>query len=365
MRISILDPALRMLEGHFTDLDLRLAAYWASQGHTVTVHCQENAPATLDPLFASAKASLRRTFTVPSADWRMPGFDDVERLRLVAAAYHHDLLNLEAADLIVWPSASSACAMAHALYGLKTPAVFTIFESPGAISIAGPGAFAAAQDYMRLRRQKVVWGLHVEDFKPIWSSILSPENIELLPYPTAGQPLTRKPSRPLRVGLTGAFRTERRIDLLLPLIERLLGKGFAVNLQDSRGDVPAFSHDRLQRFGFLQDITPVISACDLIIWPAVTARYMSRPSGIVAESIACGVPLVMSSACYPAEMAIKQGAAMFFQRPYLDEVLEATDKAATQIEALREKALACAKRWNAKHGLKRLADRIVELAGMR
>ena len=78
----------------------------------------------------------------------------------------------------------------------------------------------------------------------------------------------------------------------------------------------------------------MIAACDLIIWPAVAASYLCRPSGIVAESIACGVPLVMSSACYPSEMAIKQGAAVFFHAPHLDEVLEATDKAAAQIEAL-------------------------------
>ena len=364
MRISILDPFLRTLGGHFTDLDLRLAAHWAAQGHTVTVHCRKNAPAALDPLFVSAKATLRRTFSMPSADWKKPGFDDVERLRLVAAAYHHDLLDLEPADLMVWPSASSACAMAHALYGLRTPAVFAIFEHPGAISTAGPGAFTASQEFMRLRRQKAVWGLYVEDFKPIWDSILDPEDIQLLPYPTAGMPLPRQPSKPLRIGLVGAFRNERRIDLVLPLIERLLDKGFAVNLQDSRGDVPARSHDRLERFGFLENITPVIAACDLIIWPAMASNYLCRPSGIVAESIACGVPLVMSSACYPSEMAIKQGAAVFFQRPYLNEVLEAVDKAAARIEALREKALLCATRWNDKHGLERLADRFIELAGV-
>jgi glycosyltransferase involved in cell wall biosynthesis len=150
---------------------------------------------------------------------------------------------------------------------------------------------------------------------------------------------------------------------VLPLIGQLLDKGFAVSLQDGLGYVPAFSHDRLERFGYLQDITPVIAACDLIIWPATASQYLCRPSGVTAESIACGVPLVMSSACYPAEMAATQGAAVFFHRPHLDEVMEATGKAAAQIEDLREKARSCAKRWNAKHGIRRLADRIVELAG--
>lgn len=364
MRISILDPSLRRLGGHFLDLDLRLADHWAAQGHKVTIHGRKDAPASLDPLFVNAGASLRRTFTAPSPDWLEPGFDDVERLRLEAAAYHRDLLELETADLIVWPSASAACAMAHALHGLRTPTVLTTFEHPGFASPASPGAFAASREYMRLRRQKVVWGLHVEDFKPIWSSIVGPENIQLLPYPTAGKPVPHKPSKPLRIGFAGGLRAERRVDLVLPLIGRLLDKGFAVSLQDSLDNLPAFSHDRLERFGFLQDITPAIAACDLVIWAALAGKYLCRPSGIVAEAIACGVPLVMSSACYPSEMAIKQGAAVFFQRPYLDEVMEATGKAASQIEALREKALSCAKRWNARHGLRRLADKILEVAGM-
>ena len=77
MRISILDPGLSKLAGHFTDLDLRLAGHWAAQGHTVTVHCRKDAPATLDPLFVNAKAALRRTFTAQitmarNVEFRLP-----------------------------------------------------------------------------------------------------------------------------------------------------------------------------------------------------------------------------------------------------------------------------------------------------
>lgn len=364
MRISILDPGLSKLAGHFTDLDLRLAGHWAAQGHTVTVHCRKDAPATLDPLFVNAKAALRRTFTVLSREWLRPGVDNVAPLRLAATAYHQDLLELEAADLVVWPSASSVCAMAHALCGVTAPAVFGIFEHPGANSAASPGAYAAARELMRLRRQKVAWGVYVEDFEPAWSSILGTGSLQLLPYPTAGRPRLRKPSGPLRIGFVGALRPERCIDLAVPLIKQLLDRGFGVTLQDGSNDVPAFFHDRLERFGFLQDITPVVAACDLVVWPAQAINYLGRPSGIVAESIACGVPLVMSSACYPSEMAIKQGSAVFFQRAALNEVLEAVGIAAAQIGALREKALLCGKRWNRKNGLRRLADRIFELAGV-
>ena len=63
-------------------------------------------------------------------------------------------------------------------------------------------------------------------------------------------------------------------------------------------------------------------------------------------------------------MATTQGAAVFFQRPSLEEILEAVDLAAARIVALREKAQLCAKRWNIKNGLERLADRIFELAGV-
>jgi hypothetical protein len=364
MRISILDPQLRMLSGHFLDLDLRLAAHWATQGHTVTIHCGKDAPAALDPLFFGIKTTLRRTFTGLSREWIRPGVDNVEELRRAAATYHQDLMALEAADLMVWPSGSGVCAMAHALSGVAAPAVFGIFEHPGTNSAASPGAYAAAREYMRLRRQRMAWGVYVEDFNAAWSSILGSGNLYLLPYPTAGRPRPRKPSQPLCIGFVGALRPERCIDISVPLIKQLLDRGFAVKLQDGRGDVPAFSHDRLERFGFLPDITPVIAACDLIVWPAQAINYVGRPSGIVAESIACGVPLVMSSACYPSEMAVKHGAAVFFQRPALNEVLEAVDLAATQIEPLRKKAHSSARRWSRKNGLERLADRILDLAGV-
>ena len=361
MRISILDPYLRMLDGHFTDLDLRLAMLWTQLGHKVVVHCRKDAPPSLDPLFGDAGIGFVRSFSIPEPAWSEPGFNPFERLRLTSAAYAQDLQSAEEAELVFWPSASSACALAQAMSGSTVPVVFGIFEHPGAISPASPGAFAASSQLMRQRGMTVVFGHYVEDFAPIWSSILGPETIKPLPYPTAGRPEPRPLSAPLRIGLTGALRPERGSRIAIPLIERLLAEGFSVILQDSRGEVPAFTHPRLERYGFLRDITPVVAACDLMLWPSSASQYLSRPSGIVAEAIACAVPVVMTSACYPAEMAVKQGAAIFFHRIDLEEIAATVKQAAARIVSLKQDAWACSLRWQARHGVEKLAQRVLEL----
>ncbi len=362
MQIALLDPSLRMLEGHFTDLDLRLAMLMAGAGHDVKVYARADAPESLDRLFAAAGIGFGKLFPVPPAAWSARGFDAEERIRRIAAASCATIDGLHPFDLAIWPSASAAHALGYALSASNAPAAFGIFEHPMTTSASSPATLAEAQSVLAARGVTTSWGFYVEDFIPIWRTILAPDTPRRLPYPTVAIPPRRPEAGPLRIGLIGAQRDERLIGLTIPLAEALLAAGHHVILQDSSGNLPDFAHERVTRHGFLADLSPVFAACDLILWPAIPRNYMGRPSGLVAEAIACGIPLVMSAGCYPAQMAAEHGCAVFFQRNGIEDVMAAIARAVSGIEALRRQAAERATVWNRANGIVRLADAFLQLA---
>lgn len=360
MHIALLDPSLRMLEGHFTDLDLRLAQLWTAAGHKVTAYARADAPPSLDPHFKAAGIRLEKPFPVPPAAWYTRDFKDRDRIQRVAELNRDVLDGVRHFDLAVWPSANSACALGYAMSKQKAPVGFGVFEHPIALPSAATGVFAAAQAMLKDAGTPTLWGFYVDDFLPIWRTILVPGTAAKLANPTVAPPRLKNDG-PLRVGLIGAQRAERRIDLTLPLAKALLAEGYSVILQDSRGEVAELSHERLTRHGFLADMSPVFAACDLIVWPATPRSYMGRPSGIVSEAIATGVPLVMSSACYPSQLAGEYGSAVFFQHAGEQEILAAIAHAAANIGNLRQKAVEKAAIWNRDNGIVRLAEQFLEL----
>lgn len=363
MRIALFDPSLRMLEGHFTDLDLRLAGLMAGAGHRVKVHARADAPASLDRLFAAAAIDFGKPFPVPPAAWFAKGFDEEDRIRRIAAAGAAVIDRLEPFDLAVWPSASAAHAMGYALSASKAPAAFGIFEHPMATSGSSPAALAEAQSLLAARGITTSWGFYVEDFIPLWRTILAPGTAAKFPYPTVGLPCgARRQEGPLRIGLLGAQRDERRIDLTIPLARAMLAEDHAVVLQDSSHSVPDFTHERMTRHGFLADLSEVFAACDLVVWPAIARNYMGRPSGLVAEAISCGIPLVMSAGCYPSQMAGELGSAMFFQKNAIADIMATLARAISGIAALRQRAAEKAIVWNRTNGIARLAETFLDLA---
>jgi hypothetical protein len=362
MRIALLDPSLRMLEGHFTDLDLRLAQAWTAAGHEVTVYVRTDAPQSLDPLFDVSGIRLQRSFPVPPQAWYARDVGAEERLRRIGALYSDVLNALDRFDLAVWPTATVSGALGYAASHHIAPVAFGYFEHPIALLPSSLAIAAEAQQRLDHKDVPALWGHYVEDFACIWQTALRPGSLVHLPYPTIAPARLKQKESPLQIGLIGAQRAERHADLTIPVAQALLAQGHAVILQDSSGAVPDFTHERLTRHGFLADLSPVFAASDLIIWAANPWNYMGRPSGIVAEAIASGVALVMSAGCYPSQMASQSGSVVFFQKAETGEIAAAVARAAAKIDTLRRTAGEKAAVWNRANGITRLAEQFLGLA---
>ena len=65
---------------------------------------------------------------------------------------------------------------------------------------------------------------------------------------------------------------------------------------------------QLQALGWvISNLLTVVAACALVVWPSNAGPYAPRYSGVVAESIASGVPVEVPSGCLPAALAARFG----------------------------------------------------------
>jgi glycosyltransferase involved in cell wall biosynthesis len=112
--------------------------------------------------------------------------------------------------------------------------------------------------------------------------------------------------------------------------------------------------------GRIPDFAAALAQCDLIVWPSNAKTYRGNTSGIVSESVASGIPLVMSSNCAPAERVVEIGSATFFHHFSVGAVMQAINEAVANYPALVAAARYGAELWRQREGTVRLARVVAE-----
>jgi glycosyltransferase involved in cell wall biosynthesis len=359
MRICILDPGLRGLEGHHFDLDLRVVRALARRGHDVMVHGFISPRPEL--LAAAEAAGIRFCATFRVWGYYTPGTaSSMEAYRAMA---HHataaDLVGLPPADLWFWPTLLSYQFMAAA------EQLRPIRQLGGIWSLSRTWAHAARQVAEAKAKAPIIVGAYDELLcracRTSWPEL---PPIVRLPCPHDGAPNNRRPTTVHRIGFFGHQRAARGLGLLPQVVSDLLERGFEVVVQDSghsivrRGDNP-----RLIVLPFVPDFPAHIARCDLVIWPSRIQAYQQSFSGIVSECIATGVPVILPSGCLPANLAARFGAGIFFHEFSRGAILEAVDEVQQAYPAVAARARAAKTKWHAENGTDRLIDWIIDKYG--
>jgi glycosyltransferase involved in cell wall biosynthesis len=180
-----------------------------------------------------------------------------------------------------------------------------------------------------------------------------------LPAPHDGAVNQGRPAVLTRIGFFGHQRPARGLDLMPELVRRLLDRGYEVVVQDSaKGADQGHRHPRLDVLPYIKDFAAEIARCDLVIWPSRWQGYTTSCSGVVSESIASGVPVILPSGCLPATVAARHGCGTFFHDHTVESVLLAVDEVAADFPRLLERARRGAASWHETNGTARLVDAI-------
>jgi glycosyltransferase involved in cell wall biosynthesis len=117
--------------------------------------------------------------------------------------------------------------------------------------------------------------------------------IHRFPTPYDGSGKLNSSETPFTVGLLGHQRREKRIDRLPYVVGALLDAGFSVILQDSSGQITASGTDqKLTVIGYVENLSTLIASCDVVVLDYDLESYRFNGSGIFAECLASGVPVI-------------------------------------------------------------------------
>lgn len=359
MKISLLDPGLWQLPGHHVDLDLRLARTLRALGHEAEIFAHWKLPDACVQKIADAGFIVHRIFRADPYKTPEPDMDTLETVHEAARITAIDLANVPESDLWFWPTFTPVQFLAGVRAARGVRMAGGVWYEPNMIFQFGAHCWAQAAKIASKLGKTLLVGAFDDAILHAYRSISGPLELVRLPIPYDGTPRDRSRARLERVGILGYHRESRGMSLLPPLVGALLKRGLEVTLQDSSETlIQGKPHPRLRWLGYVDDFAEEIARCDIVIWPSPKDAYQLKTSGIVFESIASGVPVILPSKCTPAEMMVETGSGVFFHHFSWRSVLEALDEAATTYPLLAQAAQRAAQRWHEREGTRRLVEAI-------
>lgn len=190
---------------------------------------------------------------------------------------------------------------------------------------------------------------------------------------------TRSPTQRSTIGLLGHVRSEKGSSLMVDIIDAVCraspGAGFRVQGVDepttrewaaqlrARG---AHVHAEFNPGDpTRQDYVQRLASCDLILLPYLSPMYAVRPSGVFADALAMGLPVVAPAETWLADrLAEGWGAGETFGATEPQAIQMATSRALERLPMLKAKAEALKAEWRATHSVDAYMNQMQAWAGL-
>lgn len=349
MRINLFDPGYMHPGGHHVEWDLLVAQDLIERGHEVRLFCstlvsEESARAfspygPVTPLFESSPYLRPR-----SQGHEQSLFFDVAES--IAAA----LGKLEPADLWLWPTLFSSHLMGCALARPRVPIAGCIHNEPSYLRPNGKKWWQHAFEKSHEAGLRLNLCATTPALRGVYARLAPEIPIKTAPIAQNGLPPQRAKTQLRRIGFFGQQRKEKGAALLQPLIVMLLNAGYEVILHDSKGRLDMGDRPNLTTLGYLDNLAQEISRCDLVVVPYDPVQYHFRLSGIGAEAIASGVPLVVPSGTALMRLAQETGAGVSFSNLTALSIFQSVCAAKARYAELADAAFKASREWPSRHG---------------
>ena len=207
------------------------------------------------------------------------------------------------------------------------------------------------------------------------SMLGQPVGVVPFPYDANGQVRDRSGKRPIVITALGHQGFDKGFHLLPKLAAELLRMHSDIRIELHSavpGDKPetdtalrnlARGDQRLTfREGVLssEEWETLLSRSDLILCPYNPDRYFLSHSGIVAEALANGIPVVVPSGTALASITEEFGGSRTtFDRFDISSIVDATSRALSSFDHYAARALLAAEKWRQTQGVRRTLDAIL------
>jgi glycosyltransferase involved in cell wall biosynthesis len=371
MRINILDPGLRVKNGHHLPMALGLRDELLNSGYDAVIYAHRAVDKAI--LDNGKGAGLIPHFRAHSYDIDQKYLDDIAgeyfNFELHTNTLIEDLRSLRTADLNVWPSLYAPHLNAYSLSGTDVPMTCCLQLSSDSPAWQGLkfGNLWWRIAFINAMRSKIRISIGafesflLDDF----SRHIARSKMRILPVPYDQRMSLMDKKELKRIGFFGDQRPEKGGHLISKIAQLAVSSGINVVIQNSKsGSRESISTDGITMLGFIDDLSLEISKCDLVILPYDPNQYTNRGSGILWEALAAGVPVIVPSGT-GLESNIGGGGGLSFVEYTAENIFQTILSAKTHYSLLLNQAQSISKCWPLKNGMRKFASSLSEIESCR
>lgn len=315
MKINILDAGLCYRVGHHHDYDLKLLKHYAQAGHDVHVYGHAGMSEEVANEFREFGGVTRLFGTHPykgpdEYDWYA---GEIVQYRRESASIAEELRSVREADIWIWPTLRAQEIDACATRGVKVSMVGCVYWEPG-VESRSIGAMLWRDALLSAQETKLPFTLaSVEaELRHRFMPILANGRFVVVPHPVGGPPIPQAKTTLKRIGFFGHQRAEKGLEMVEPLLSRLVGEGYQITFQNSDRDCPVPKVPGVELLEYVEDIAVPIAECDLVVLPYDVHQYRARGSGILMECLALGIPVTAPVGTLPGRTIERVGVGPLF-----------------------------------------------------
>lgn len=157
-----------------------------------------------------------------------------------------------------------------------------------------------------------------------------------------------------KVGFFGDQREEKGLFLLSGIISKLLDSGYSVLLHDS-SEVIKIDNDLedrdIQLVNRVENLSELISTCDIVITPYNPKMFKNRMSGIAIDTLSIGIPIVCPKGSLAGDLVENFNAGTTFDEFNVSSIMNAFDRLVSDLENHELGAESASLYLKEKHGL--------------
>lgn len=265
------------------------------------------------------------------------------------------------ADLWLWPTLFAPQLLGCALASTGVPIAGCIHFEPSYMLPNGKKWWRQAFEKALEARLSLNLCATTPSLQRVYSRIAPEITIRNAPIAHNGLPASVPKKQMKKIGFFGYQRKEKGSKLLQSLIDMLLSAGYEVVLHDSRKGREHKGKDNpnLSRIGYVDNFADEIARCDLVVIPYDPVQYHFKLSGVVAEALASGVPVVVPAGTTLMKLVLDTGAGRFYSNFTAKSIFHSVCEAKDHYARLAESAFKTSLAWPSTHGSANFVDTLL------
>lgn len=373
MKVILIDPGLKNTKGHNYATDLKIAEFFKRNKFDVEILCLKTIDKETESKFLKNKIKINKVFDISTYS-SFPYQNEetfIESVRVSVNnlnSYHKNNLN---SGIAIWPPCNFPIQIFTNLFTQIAKYQFIFLEPT--FSSFSDNTINMYNKFNKkfIERGDIVYLAVEEEIKKIFLKFL-PIKIKISPFLSFSKYKKNKSESLKKIGVFGFNKiikeqfSERMLDVLenfnIDFEFHDPGKYFKLRRQAEFNNLNFKKIINITNFSFssfTDDLNSKIANYDAIIYFFNPIYYQLIPSGIIAESIATGRPIILPKKNNPAKLVKTNKCGVFFKWDEPESLKLSIENLIKNYKSIKKNTIISSNKWHKSQGINNFYDFII------